>query len=384
MSQSHIMKKKYSYLQLGKFFPPDWGGIETVTYNLLMGLTEQGIKNAAIAFGDFNEVKQLSSGENIAEIYRVNHVKFFGAPASLRYLFIFKKIAADYNVVIVHLPNPMAAICLALSGYKGRVALYWHSDIINKGLLGRLLVPLERWLIARADVVLGPTSAHLKYSRYAPLLLAKGGVAPYPIESCLVSVAESRREMPRTITAKRAIRILAIGRLVEYKGLEYLVRAIPQLLSKHEIRVDILGDGPLRGQLDSLIVELGLAQHVLLHGAVSEDKKNNFLIEADIFCFPSVTKQEMYGMSQIEAMAHGLPIISTDIFGSGTPELIRTTGTGLVISPSSVEEIRSAIQRLIDDPVLYSNLSNAGLNAITHIFKPSVLIKNFCQLCNGS
>lgn len=370
-----------SYLQLGKFFPPDWGGIETVTFNLLMGLTEKGIKNAVLVFGDQDSVETQSCAGNSGNVYRVKHSLLLNKPICLQYLLKFKQLSAEYDVVIVHLPNPVATVALMFSGYKGRVVLYWHSDIVNKGLLGRLLTPLDYWLISRANIVIAPTKAHLEFSRYASEFGSKGRVSPYPIDPRQVMVAENRSKMPRTLLGKKEIRLLAIGRLVEYKGIEYLICAIPNLPSSYSIHLDIVGDGPLREHLDSLISEFGLQQKVFLHGHVTEEERERYLCEADIFCFPSVTKAEMYGMVQIEAMAHGLPIISTDIPGSGSPELTRMTGAGLVVLPCSSLEIGKAIQRLIEDPSLYAKLSEAGINAIINTFNPSVLTDEFCRLC---
>ncbi len=373
------MKTKHTLLQLGKFFPPNWGGIETVTYNLAVGLTNQGNANTVVAFGDSNTTEILSVSGNIAEIHSSKHVKILHAPISIGYFLNFKRLSTECDVVVVHLPNPFAIISLMLSGYKDKVVLYWHSDIINKGLIGWLIRPLELWVISRADVVVAPTNAHLQFSRHASLLQSKGKVVPYPIDARLVTIANLHINLPRTLVGKKEIRVLAIGRLVEYKGLEYLVRAIPFLLNKHHIRVDVLGDGPLKAYLLALISELGLEQSVLLHGAVTEDVRDNYLSHADIFCFPSITKQEMYGMVQLEAMAYGLPIISTDILGSGSAELTRMTGAGIVISPCSSDEIGFAIERLIDDPKLYSVLSDAGLNAVVNIFKPATLVKQLLQ-----
>jgi rhamnosyl/mannosyltransferase len=376
------MNNKHSYLQLGKFFPPDWGGIETVTYNILLGLTEQGLKNAVIVFGKNNLSELLSVGNCSAKIFRVKYKKLFQAPFGVDYIKALKKNASEYDIVIVHIPNPFAAIALALSGYKGKVVLYWHSDVVNKGILGSLLVPLERWLISRANIVIAPTKVHLNFSRYRALLLPKGYVVPYPIDPQLVSVADRCREIVRMIDGKMEIRILAIGRLVEYKGLEYLVRAIPSLLSEYSIRVDILGDGQLKPNLDSLIYELGLNECIFLRGSVTEDERNAYLLKADIFCLPSITKQEMYGMVQIEAMAYGLPIISTGIVGSGSPELTRMTGAGIIVDPCSAEKITLAIKALIDDAELYSTLSTAGLDAIANLFQPSTLINELCEICS--
>ena len=108
------MKTKHTLLQLGKFFPPNWGGIETVTYNLAVGLTNQGNANTVVAFGDSNTTEILSVSGNIAEIHSSKHVKILHAPISIGYFLNFKRLSTECDVVVVHLPNPFAIISLML------------------------------------------------------------------------------------------------------------------------------------------------------------------------------------------------------------------------------------------------------------------------------
>lgn len=375
--------EKLKYLQLGKFFPPNWGGIETVTYNLALGLIDRDEINAVIAFGNSNSTQLLSVDNRSTKVYLSKYVEFFRAPISISYFFNLRRLTSHYNVIILHLPNPLALISLMFSGYKGRVVLYWHSDIVDKGLLGWLLKPIERWAISRSNVVIAPTKAHLQFSMYSFLLQSKGRVVPYPIHPRLVEIANIRRDLPRTLLGKKQIRLLAIGRLVEYKGLEYLIRAIPFLRSKYNVHLDILGDGPLKDHLLMLISRLCIGQAVTLHGLVTEDERDTYLSEADIFCFPSITKQEMYGMAQVEAMAYGLPIISTEIVGSGSPELTRMTGSGIVVETESPQAIERAVETLIEVPSFYKDLSDAGLEAVTKIFAPALLVNQFCLYCQS-
>jgi glycosyltransferase involved in cell wall biosynthesis len=378
-----INSNNLRYLQLGKFFPPNWGGIETVTANLLSGFTSKGIANSALVFGNDDSVNELNYGKFKAYLYTAKSTKLFGKPFSFSYIYLFFRLARNFDVVIVHLPNPIAIFCLLLSGYKGCVALYWHSDIVNKGILGTIVIPLERWLLKRADVIVAPTSAHLQFSRYAELLIKKSHVVPYLIDQRLLSIAKSHKAIARSISGKSLIRIIAIGRLVEYKGLEYLIRAIPIILLRVQCRLDIVGQGPLENKFKSLVSELSIEEYVFIRGQLANDEREELLESADIFCFPSVTKAEMYGMAQIEAMAHGLPIISTNIYGSGAPELTKMAGAGIVVPTHSVNDIAAAINFLVDNPDLYSEFSKSGIDSIINIFNPDIIIKKFCSIFEG-
>jgi glycosyltransferase involved in cell wall biosynthesis len=368
-------RQKNSYLQLGKFYPPHWGGIETVTYNLESALSKKGYKNSVLVFDDnSSDIGEVSKSKNIA---RSKYKLFFGAPLSFEYLRTFRKISKNYTHLICHLPNPWIIICLLFCPYKGKIILYWHSDIVNKGILGLILTPLELWIINRASVVIAPTLAHIKYSKYAFKLSKKYKVIPYPINPNIFNIANNNKN-PKQISNGH-INLIAIGRLVEYKGFECLIRSLTFLPKTFKYKLDIVGDGPLKNYLNELLSELNLSDFVHIHGSVSGEVLSNLLQDATIFCFPSNTKAEMYGMVQYEAMAYGLPIIGADIPGSGAPFLLRDSGAGLLVAIDSPEEIAMAIIKIFGDPILYSTFSSSGKESIISKFNPDALIDEFCN-----
>jgi len=369
------MDKKNSYLQIGKFYPPQWGGIETVTYNLEEGLTDEGYKNSVLVYGIQND--NCKTTLNNKNIIRCKYKSFLGAPYSMEYLKIFKKISNDYTHIICHIPNPWMIICILISSYKGKVILYWHSDVVNKGILGFLLMPFELWLINRASVVIAPTTAHIEFSKYASKFKKKYKVVPYPIGKKIYAIAENNT-VTKVINEK-VIRIIGIGRLVEYKGFEFLIRAMLLLPKTIKFQLDIVGNGQLKNYLNELIIKLNLQQSIFILGSVSDDRLNELLSKAHVFCFPSNTKAEMFGMVQYEAMAYGLPIIGAKIPESGAPLILKESGAGLVVTPSSPKEIASALMKIVNDQVLYSKLSTSGIEAIKNKFRPDVLIGEFCK-----
>jgi glycosyltransferase involved in cell wall biosynthesis len=141
-------------------------------------------------------------------------------------------------------------------------------------------------------------------------------------------------------------RILFVGRLVKRQGLIYLLEAF-SLLSKnyHDITLDIVGNGPLFNEIKDYIADHKLDQKVRLHGMVNHDYISNFYYSSDLFIIPSIN--EALGNVTLEAMASGLPIITTD---TGSAELIE--GNGLVIPKKNVQSIYDAIRRYIDNPEL--------------------------------
>ena len=368
-------------LQLCKFFPPDWGGVETVSYNLMQGLGLLGVENGAIAFGSSERTDYIENSGVTSPVYRIRGlIVLKRAPVSMKYFLRFRKVMRDYESVIVHLPNPFAALCILLSGYRGRVILYWHADIVGKGLYGLLLSPLELMLIHRSNAVVGATSAHINASRHARFLQGKSHVIAYPVSTALAETARRRLGTPRR-AARVPARLLAIGRLVAYKGFDVLIRSL--MLIDIECRLDILGEGPLQRDLQSIVDKLGLTSRVTLHGAVSEEIREQFLTDADIFCLPSTTRAEMFGVVQLEAMAHGVPVISTDLPGSGTPEFTRQSGGGVVVSPGNEGALASAITRLVRNEDLYARLSAAGIAVVSDQTGQMNSLRRLVGVCAG-
>ena len=149
--------------------------------------------------------------------------------------------------------------------------------------------------------------------------------------------------------------IVTVGRLVYYKGFEYLIRAMPRVSGT----ALIIGEGPLHGKLSKLASELGVADRVHFLGKVDQEHLVSCYHAADVFVLPSVARSEAFGIVQIEAMAAGLPVINTRL-DSGVPYVSVHNQTGLTVPPADPEALAAAINKLLDDPVLGKKLGAAG------------------------
>ncbi len=167
---------------------------------------------------------------------------------------------------------------------------------------------------------------------------------------------------PRQIDGKE-IRIFSVARLVEKKGLEYSIRAAAKLVPRYPaIKYTIAGDGPLRSRLEALIRELGMENHIHLTGPLLSDEVKELMNQANIFILASVTAQdgdqEGIPLSLREAMAVGLPVISTR--HSGIPELIEDGKTGCLVPEKDIDGLVRACEYLISNPPKYAEMGRAA------------------------
>ncbi len=158
-------------------------------------------------------------------------------------------------------------------------------------------------------------------------------------------------------------RILTTGRLVEKKGIEYVIRAVAQVAPKHpRLHYDIIGDGPLRAHLQTLAAELSVDQLVKFHGALNGDAVRELLEKANVFALASVTAkdgdQEGTPVSILEAQAAGLPVISTQ--HSGIPEILLDGESGWLFPERDADAIADRLNHLIEHPDLCLAFGNRG------------------------
>jgi len=145
--------------------------------------------------------------------------------------------------------------------------------------------------------------------------------------------------------------ILFVGRLAEKKGLRYLISAFPQVLSRHpDARLRVVGDGPMRAEMETLAQHLDLADHVTFVGGQSPQELRRSYVRSRVFVVPSVVARsgdtEGLPVALLEAMAAGRPIVATSV--GGIPEVVIHGRTGLVVEPESPAGLARAICELLD------------------------------------
>ena len=180
--------------------------------------------------------------------------------------------------------------------------------------------------------------------------------------------------------------IVAIGRLIAKKGFANLIRACG-LLIEHRIsfRCEIFGEGPLENQLRAQIEELGLQERVQLLGAKPQHDLREHLARANVFVMPSVAEAEG-GMDNLptvimEAMAAGLPVVSTRI--GGIPEMVVENETGFLVQPEDAMALVGAIEKVTNDRSLGQRLGQAGHERAQKLFSIEKNARDLCALLSA-
>ena len=345
-------------LQLGKFYPIE-GGVEKVMWDLTDGISRRRIECDMLCAVLSENVDWLTSiglrqrwvermmefneyGRCICVLARRKVASTMISPAMVMWL---RKHCREYDIIHVHHPDPMACVALRLSGYKGKVVLHWHSDILKQeGLLLDLYKPFQKWLINRADIILGTSPVYVKESPWLQDVQDKVSFLPIGIEDNL-------RKSP-VHTAKATKVVFSLGRLVEYKGFEYLIEAAGYLPDNY--RVVIGGGGPLREDLEEKIMDANLSGKVKLMGLIPPDELADMYNGCDVFVLSSVMKTEAFGIVQIEAMSCGKPVVSTRIPGSGVSWVNENGVSGLTVPVRDARALADAVVAVCEDKERYN------------------------------
>lgn len=386
------MKENIRILQLGKFFPPDLGGMESVIYDITLGLNEHRIACDVLCANskaqykedildshlknntkDFNLNQRESHANHAVKIMRCHT---FGKLASTaiapQMIFKLRKIIEYYDIIHIHLPDPMANLALFCANHKDKkIIIHWHSDIIKQKFLLKFYAPLQNWLLKRADAIIATTQQYADFSPTLKPFRQKIVVIPIGIDSLL----ESQQSAESVELRQNKKTIFALGRLVKYKGFEYLVESMRYL---PDFKLYIAGNGielmNLKAQIKALsAVDSDIENRIFFLGKVDECTKRAHFNNDSIFVLPSITRNEAFGVVQLEAMSAKMPIIATDIEGSGVSFVNLHNESGLIVPPGNAKAIADAILRIMED---YSRFSEgAQKRYLAHFTKDKMIDK---------
>src|SRR5437870_5492366 len=179
--------------------------------------------------------------------------------------------------------------------------------------------------------------------------------------------------------------IVAVGRLIAKKGFADLLRTCWLLMERGQsFRCEIFGEGPLEQELREQITQLDLEGRVELPGAKPQHEIRELLAAATVFVMPSVVDPDG-GMDNLptvimEAMAAGLPVVSTSI--GGIPEMVIQNETGFLVSPGDAAALAGAIEKMINDRPLAQRLGQAGYSRAQRLFSIEKNVRELCALIN--
>lgn len=375
-------KGKLRILQVNKLYYPVTGGIERVVQQLAEGLCEDTDTEVLVCRRKGKTVVEQIGG---VEVTRASSMGMLSSlPLSLSFLWKFRRMAKDRDIVHIHMPFPLGDLACFLSGYKGNVVLWWHSDIVRQKRLMKLYRPLMEWLLRRADCIIVATKGHIEGSKYLKPYQEKCRIIPFGVERKIEQEAEKWSEAGKLHGEKDEehdlVKYLFVGRLVYYKGCSTMIEAFVQAVEQdRRLRLEIVGTGPLEAELKRQVEEAGFTEQIHFHAGVSDEELMRYFRECDVFVLPSLQRSEAFGLVQIEAMAFGKPVINTNL-PSGVPYVSLHGETGLTVEPGNAEELAEAMRYLAEHPSERQKMGEHAGERMREQFRMDRMLERVLQL----
>lgn len=349
------------------------GGIESTVMDISEGLTQRGWDVQVLCANNCNKT-EITRGRIL--ITRVASLLELASTSISPYLVKFLAKKCRYvDILHLHLPNPMANLAIFFVRPHTKIIVHWHSDIVKQKILLLFYAPLQQWLLRRAEIVICTSLNYAKSSKWLNKHQSKIKIVPSCIKDPIKYKAsplvyKRYQELRATFPEKKII--FSLGRMTYYKGFHILIEAACQL--PHDAVILIGGNGDLLDGYKKMIVDLNLSEKIILLGKIPQELLPAYYQAADIFCLPSFIRSEAFGLVLVEAMAYSLPIVSSNIAGSGVPWVNQENITGFNVEPGNSSELAYALNRLLCDGDLAKKFGSAGRKRFESMFELGVMI----------
>ncbi|MBI1978597.1 MAG: glycosyltransferase [Candidatus Aenigmarchaeota archaeon] len=366
---------KIKIMHIAKGFPPDMGGIESYTYEL------------ANAFKNKYDVHVLTTHSKLSSSNEIDGIKvtrvkkifdFLHAPINLPF---FNKInQINPEIIHFHIPNPLSELYLLfylMFKKNQKVIATYHADIPDYTPLHKAIIFLRQFymhfLMKFFDAVIVTSDDYISESKILEKFNERLKVIPIGVDTDLKTFSVNKLKKQYKIKNEKIV--LFVGRLFPYKGIEYLISAIPMIIKHYpDVRFAIVGGGEKEAELKKLAENLKIDDKVIFTGKVDNKTRNTFYKICDVFVLPSINRGEAFGISLLEAMSFGKPLITTRIKGSGVNFINKHPTTGLVVEPADSNQLALAITRLLTNDELRERMGRNSKKRFLKFFTKDIML----------
>jgi glycosyltransferase involved in cell wall biosynthesis len=323
------------------YYPPHIGGVQIHTRNIARGMSEKGY--------DVEVVTSTRSDDRV-KVTTIPCLRIPYSPIPLTFPDV------DGDVYHSHIPSPFFARMVLKRKYQPHIVTY-HNDVVVPDRVDGTPIPrfvarliekkndeLVRPILDTAEVIIATTRSYAETSPILEDYLDNVEIIPNAIRV--------KEFLPGEDAGERDRIVLYVGRLVEYKGLPILIRA----MTKIQAKLVVLGDGEDRNRFEKLAKKIGA--HVEFRGKVSDNELKDWLRKARVLVVPGQSRLEAFGIVLLEAMACSTPVIAPNIPGVG--EIARNGG--LVFEDE--DELSLTIIRILEDDALATELGRRGKSIV--------------------
>ena len=362
-------------LHISKYYYPYIGGVENICKYLAEGMPQHEMAVVCFNEGRENQIDEV----NGVTVYRVGTwVNISRQALSLAYFPFLRRAIREFNpdVIQFHWANPFpAAVLLAVIPKHVKLVVHWHMDIIKQKKIYPFIKPFEKGLLKRADLVAVTSPQYREGSKPLQPYKNKVRVVPNAMDERVFIKKAGDEEHINELKAKYNGKkiVFFVGRHIQYKGLPYLIEA--EKYVKEDCVFVIAGSGPLTDELKSLCH----SDRVFFVGRLSDDELRWYHYAATVFAFPSITKNEAFGVALAEAMYCYTPAVTFTISGSGVNWVNLNGVTGLEVQNKDSVAYAQAIDKLLSDDNLAKKMGEAGHERVVDNFTIPQMVKAMQQ-----
>jgi len=361
-------------LQVNKLYWPHIGGVEKVVQQLGEGLAARGHSCSVLVCGSENATEQ----HNNVTIHRVRtSFRLSSAPFSLDFPAAYRRLAREHDIIIHHYPNPTGELAELAASVKTPKLVLYHSDLVRQKLLKPLYDQESHLFLRRARVIVCTSP---NYANTSPLLrrfAQRLQVIPLSVDTSLYQPAGSIHPVLKALRNADTRIVLYVGRFCYYKGLESLIRAAARL--PDEVKIVLVGKGEEEHRLVAMTKELRLEKRLLFLPPVTDEELPSLYRGADLFVLPSIARSEAFGLVAIEAMACGIPLVTTEI-GTGTTFHNISGVTGLVVPPGDPKALAKAVQQILQYETQRNEMGKNAADRANAEFSRTVFLDHWERL----
>ncbi len=353
-------------LYITKFFPPEHGGIEILSKNICDFFFK---KKHNVEVCSFSKNKTFKS---FKYKYKINFFKtdfnLFSTPISFKMIIFLTKNVSKFDYIHIHKPNPWPTIILYFLKTK-KIIISWGSDIVSQKYTKFFFNLFQKSLLNRAHKIICLSKTYKNSSSDLKKYKKKIKVIPPIITSQVYK---------KKIKKNKNFNIISIGRLVEYKSFNTAIEAMNYLPSNFNLT--IIGNGNLYDRLNNLIIENKLKKRVKILRNINEIKKINLMKKSDLYLMCSNSRAESFGISILEAISLGMPIVISHVRGSGMNDLVINNYNGLKFKINSPEDCSKKILKVSKSKKIIETFSKNSIRHFTKNFNNNLVFKNLNKI----
>ena len=322
-------------------------GAETIILNLCQGLNELYF-NCIIACFQDPRIKNIELIEEAKKFKIQTEIIRLRNPFDIRAIFLLRKLIDKYQINILHCHDYKSDVIGFLTSKFCRIKListYHGWTSVNVKV--KLYEFLDKMVIKKFNKIIAVSKKSEKFLKDIGIPEKKLIVVENAIDQAYFQNKESAENFKESLAIPEDYSIVSyVGRLSPEKGLKYFIEAIPEVLKAAPLtKFLIVGDGPLKKELEDLAISLNIEKNVIFTGRRKKEDMKKIYSLLDIFVLPSL--KETASLVVMEAMTMGLPVVATQV--DGPLSIIKDGITGLLVPPKNSGAIARKIINLLND-----------------------------------